>query len=69
MVQGSLKDTTVCVAGLGYVRYPLTDAFARHLRTNGYDLDAAKITQANTESMIQFTCLNWELNCKNRYNI
>ena len=35
MVQESLKDTTVCVVGLGYVGYPLADAFAQNVRTNG----------------------------------
>ena len=49
MVQGSLKDTIVCVVGLGYVGYPLADAFSRHLRTIGYDLDAKKIDRINAE--------------------
>jgi UDP-N-acetyl-D-mannosaminuronate dehydrogenase len=50
MVQGALQNTTICVVGLGYVRYPLTDAFSRHLKTIGYDLDAAKIARINAES-------------------
>jgi UDP-N-acetyl-D-galactosamine dehydrogenase len=49
MVQGSLKDTTVCVVGLGYVGYPLADAFSRHLTTIGYDLDTKKIARINAE--------------------
>ena len=49
MVQESLKDTTVCVVGLGYVGYPLADAFSRHLRTIGYDLDTKKIARINAE--------------------
>ncbi len=49
MVQGTLKDTTVCVVGLGYVGYPLANAFARHLRTIGYDVNAEKIERINTE--------------------
>ncbi len=49
MVQGSLNDTSVCVVGLGYVGYPLADAFSRHLRTIGYDLDAKKIDRINAE--------------------
>ena len=49
MVQGALQNTTVCVVGLGYVGYPLADAFSRHLRTIGYDLDAKKIDRINAE--------------------
>jgi UDP-N-acetyl-D-galactosamine dehydrogenase len=49
MVQGALKDTTVCVVGLGYVGYPLADAFSRHVKTIGYDLDANKIARINAE--------------------
>jgi UDP-N-acetyl-D-galactosamine dehydrogenase len=49
MVQGTLKDTIVCVVGLGYVGYPLADAFSRHLRTIGYDINAAKIARINEE--------------------
>ncbi len=49
MVQRSLKDTTVCVVGLGYVGYPLANAFARHLRTIGYDVNAEKIARINDE--------------------
>jgi UDPglucose 6-dehydrogenase/UDP-N-acetyl-D-galactosamine dehydrogenase len=49
MVQGTLKDTTVCVVGLGYVGYPLADAFSRHLRTIGYDINAEKIARINDE--------------------
>ncbi len=49
MVQRSLKDTTVCVVGLGYVGYPLANAFARHLKTIGYDVNAEKIARINDE--------------------
>ena len=49
MVQGTLQVTTVCVVGLGYVGYPLADAFSRHLKTIGYDLDAKKINRINAE--------------------
>ncbi|PKL61216.1 MAG: nucleotide sugar dehydrogenase [Methanomicrobiales archaeon HGW-Methanomicrobiales-2] len=49
MVQGLAKGTTVCVVGLGYVGYPLADAFSRHLTTIGYDLDTKKIARINAE--------------------
>ncbi len=64
MVQGSLKDTTVCVVGLGYVGYPLADAFSRHLNTIGYDLDTKKIARINAKSMIPFARLHCNLSCK-----
>jgi len=47
MVSEDLKDKTVCVVGLGYVGLPLAEAFSRHLRTIGYDLDAKKIDRIN----------------------
>ncbi|MDK2916229.1 MAG: UDP-N-acetyl-D-glucosamine/UDP-N-acetyl-D-galactosamine dehydrogenase [Euryarchaeota archaeon] len=49
MVQGSAKGITVCVVGLGYVGYPLADAFSRHLTTIGYDLDMEKIAGINAK--------------------
>ena len=48
MVQGPpLNDTIVCVVGLGYVGYPLADAFSRHVKTIGYDIDEDKIARIN----------------------
>ena len=47
MVSEDLKDKTVCVVGLGYVGLPLAEAFSRHLRTIGYDLDTKKIARIN----------------------
>jgi len=46
MVQGP-NDTIVCVVGLGYVGYPLADAFSRHVKTIGYDIDEDKIARIN----------------------
>lgn len=37
------SNTTVCVVGLGYVGFPLADAFSNHVNTIGFDIDAAKI--------------------------
>ena len=47
MVSEDLTDKTVCVVGLGYVGLPLAEAFSRHLKTIGYDLDAKKIARIN----------------------
>jgi len=41
----SLKDKTVCIAGLGYVGLPPALAFSRHLPTIGFDVDAGKIRE------------------------
>jgi len=49
MVQRALQNSTVCVVGLGYVGYPLADAFSRHVTTIGYDLDTKKIARINAE--------------------
>jgi UDP-N-acetyl-D-galactosamine dehydrogenase len=46
MVQGP-NDTIVCVVGLGYVGHPLADAFSRHVKTIGYDIDEGKIARIN----------------------
>jgi UDP-N-acetyl-D-galactosamine dehydrogenase len=43
MVQKAVKKPTICVVGLGYVGYPLAEAFARHFPTIGFDIDASKI--------------------------
>ena len=54
----SLKNKTVCIAGLGYVGLPLALAFSRHLPTIGFDVDAGKIRElsvANDNPGIAFT--------------
>jgi len=54
----SLKDKTVCIAGLGYVGLPLALAFSGHLKTIGFDVDAGKIKKlsgANDNPGIAFT--------------
>ncbi len=42
-----MKHKTVCVVGLGYVGLPLADAFSKHLRVIGFDVDRAKIDELN----------------------
>ncbi|PWR72772.1 nucleotide sugar dehydrogenase [Methanospirillum lacunae] len=43
MVSESIKNKLVCVVGLGYVGFPLAEAFAQHIRTIGFDIDQQKI--------------------------
>jgi UDP-N-acetyl-D-galactosamine dehydrogenase len=56
MVQKAVKKPTICVVGLGYVGYPLAEAFARHFPTIGFDIDISKITSIqDSESAISAT--------------
>jgi len=43
MVPAAVTKTTVCVVGLGYVGTPLAEAFAEHVPTIGFDIDARKV--------------------------
>ncbi|MCK4399248.1 MAG: nucleotide sugar dehydrogenase [Methanophagales archaeon] len=38
-----MKNKTVCIVGLGYVGLPLAEAFSKHLKVIGFDIDEAKI--------------------------
>jgi len=37
-----MKHKTVCIVGLGYVGLPLAEAFSKHLKVTGYDIDEDK---------------------------
>jgi UDPglucose 6-dehydrogenase/UDP-N-acetyl-D-galactosamine dehydrogenase len=53
-----MKDKTVCIVGLGYVGLPLAEAFSKHLKVIGFDIDEAKIRNLNNnynEQDIEFT--------------
>lgn len=52
------KKARVCVVGAGYVGLPLSEAFARNLKTISYDIDVAKIkklSKANKNPNPTFT--------------
>ena len=50
------RDLIVCIVGLGYVGLPLAEAFSRHIRVMGYDVDEAKIAGLSiNEESIEFT--------------
>lgn len=56
MVPAAVKDATVCVVGLGYVGYPLADAFSRHIETIGFEIDSRKVEEIKKSgSKIQAT--------------
>ena len=51
----SMKNKTVCVVGLGYVGLPLANAFSKHLKTIGFDIDRAKtqeLSENNNDNLI-----------------
>lgn len=45
MVSEELKDKTVCVVGLGYVGLPLAEAFSKHLKTIGFEVNQKKVDE------------------------
>jgi len=47
MVSENMNDKIVCIVGLGYVGLPLAYAFSKHLKTIGFDVNKARITQIN----------------------
>ena len=52
-----MKDKTVSVVGLGYVGLPLAEAFSKHLKTIGFDVDNEKIRllKNDNEDNLEFT--------------
>ena len=53
-----MKHKTVCIVGLGYVGLPLAEAFSKHLKVMGYDIDEEKIKNLNSnnnEDNLEFT--------------
>ena len=54
-----MKNKTVCIVGLGYVGLPLADAFSKHLKVIGFDIDDEKTRNLgnnnNNKENIEFT--------------
>ena len=56
MVPAPIKTPTICIIGLGYVGYPLAEAFSHHLPTIGFDIDKARVEYVCSQgSRIQAT--------------
>lgn len=56
MVPEKLKDKTVCVIGLGYVGLPLAEAFSKHIKVIGYDIDEKRLKKLKeSPSKIEYT--------------
>lgn len=45
--RAKLNKTTVCIVGLGYVGLPLAQAFAKHFKVIGFDIDGGKVKKLN----------------------
>ena len=52
-----MKNKTVCIVGLGYVGLPLAEAFSKHLKVIGFDINEEKTRKLinNSEAHIEFT--------------
>ena len=46
------KEAVVCIVGLGYVGLPLAEAFSRHLKVIGYDIDDRKVKELSSKNNI-----------------
>lgn len=44
-----VNDAVVCVVGLGYVGMPLAEAFAKHFRVIGFDINEKKVKSLNEQ--------------------
>jgi UDPglucose 6-dehydrogenase/UDP-N-acetyl-D-galactosamine dehydrogenase len=52
-----MKNKIVCIVGLGYVGLPLANAFSKHLKVIGFDIDEEKTRKLNNNNKenIEFT--------------
>ena len=53
-----MDDKKVCIVGLGYVGLPLAEAFSKHLKVIGFDIDEEKVkrlSESNNEDNLKFT--------------
>ena len=55
-----LKDAVVCVVGLGYVGAPLLEAFARHFRVIGFDVNNEVVARSKQMNKNQNTLITHE---------
>ena len=53
-----MNTKIVCIVGLGYVGLPLAEAFSKHLKVIGFEIDEEKVkrlSESNNEENIEFT--------------
>ena len=48
-------DKTVCVMGLGYVGLPLAEAFSKHIKVIGYDIDEKRLKMEVAPTSITYS--------------
>lgn len=60
MESKSVRNATVCVIGLGHVGFPLAEAFSRHVKTIGFDIDTEKIQLITNSNPFFFATNNPE---------
>jgi UDP-N-acetyl-D-mannosaminuronate dehydrogenase len=46
-------DKKVCVVGVGYVGLPLAEAFAKHLKVIGFDINESKLRSLRTSNNLK----------------
>ena len=47
----TMKNKTVCIVGLGYVGLPLANAFSKHLKVIGFDIDEEKVFASQSRAL------------------
>jgi UDPglucose 6-dehydrogenase/UDP-N-acetyl-D-galactosamine dehydrogenase len=56
MIPEKIKNATICVVGLGYVGFPLAEAFSRFFPTIGFDINTSRIEEiTQTDSKVKVT--------------
>nr|QNO52919.1 UDP-N-acetyl-D-mannosamine dehydrogenase [Methanosarcinales archaeon ANME-1 ERB6] len=55
--RGHMNTKIVCIVGLGYVGLPLAEAFSKHLKVIGFDIDEEKVkrlSESNNKETLEF---------------
>jgi UDP-N-acetyl-D-galactosamine dehydrogenase len=48
-----VNNKTVCIVGVGYVGLPLAEAFAKHLKVLGFDINESKLRSLNASNNLK----------------
>ncbi len=57
-MRDDLKSAVVCIVGLGYVGFPLAEAFAKYFKVIGFDIDGEKIERLSQYNSAGLTLTN-----------
>lgn len=58
------KNLIVCIVGVGYVGYPLAEAFSKHIQVLGYDISKKRVEELQENSTPQLSFTNDETKIK-----